>query len=119
MNMTFPRLLLEHARQRPNEHALREKEYGIWQTWSWQRAADEVRWMACGLTSLGFKAGNNLAIAGTLADAKMNGTVALASQTLDLYVVVQPKLDLSTAALAVGVINPLAGVGRAIRRRIL
>ncbi|MFM2324927.1 MAG: AMP-binding protein [Brachymonas denitrificans] len=64
MNMTFPRLLLEHARQRPNEHALREKEYGIWQTWSWQRAADEVRWMACGLTSLGFKAGNNLAIAG-------------------------------------------------------
>jgi long-chain acyl-CoA synthetase len=62
--MTFPRLLLEHARQRPNEHALREKEYGIWQTWSWQRAADEVRWMACGLTSLGFKAGNNLAIAG-------------------------------------------------------
>ena len=64
MNMTFPRLLLEHARQRPNEHALREKEYGIWQTWSWQRAADEVRWMACGLASLGFKAGNNLAIAG-------------------------------------------------------
>ncbi|WP_213362495.1 AMP-dependent synthetase/ligase [Brachymonas denitrificans] len=64
MNMTFPRLLLEHASQRPNEHAMREKEYGIWQTWTWQRAADEVRWMACGLASLGFKAGNNLAIAG-------------------------------------------------------
>ena len=64
MNMTFPRLLLEHASQRPNDHAMREKEYGIWQTWTWQRAADEVRWMACGLASLGFKAGNNLAIAG-------------------------------------------------------
>ena len=64
MTMTFPRLLLEHARQRPSEHAMREKEYGIWQTWSWQRAADEVRWMAGGLASLGFQAGHNMAIVG-------------------------------------------------------
>ena len=64
MTMTFPRLLLEHASQRPQAHALREKEYGIWQTWSWQRAADEVRWMAGGLASLGFQAGHNMAIVG-------------------------------------------------------
>lgn len=65
MSTTFPQLLLEHARQRPTAHALREKEYGIWQTWTWQRAADEVRWMAGGLASLGFQADEHLAFAGS------------------------------------------------------
>ena len=64
METTFPRLLKQHASERPNDPALREKEYGIWQTWSWQRAADEVRWMAGGLASLGFQAGHNMAIVG-------------------------------------------------------
>lgn len=54
---------------------------------------------------------DNLAISGSMADAKMSGKVALANKTIDLNVVVQPKVDLSTAALAVGVINPLVGVG--------
>ncbi|MDR2153777.1 MAG: AMP-binding protein, partial [Burkholderiaceae bacterium] len=61
---TFPLLLQRHASQRPGDPALREKEYGIWQTWSWRRAADEVRWMAAGLAALGFDAGQNLAIVG-------------------------------------------------------
>lgn len=43
---------------------MREKEYGIWQTWSWARAAEDVRLMSCGLASLGFKPGQNLAIVG-------------------------------------------------------
>ena len=64
MQMTFPRLLLQHAAQRPQAPALREKEYGIWQTWSWQRAAEDVRLMSCGLASLGFQPGQNLAIIG-------------------------------------------------------
>ncbi len=61
---TFPRLLQKHAAERPTASALREKEFGIWQTWSWQRALDEVRWMAGGLAALGFKAGYNFAIVG-------------------------------------------------------
>ncbi|MDO5626478.1 MAG: AMP-binding protein [Pseudomonadota bacterium] len=64
MASTFPRLLLQHASARPADPALREKEYGIWQTWSWQRAADEVRWMAMGLAALGFAPGHNLALVG-------------------------------------------------------
>ena len=32
---TFPRLLLEHAAKRPDAPALREKEYGIWQSLAW------------------------------------------------------------------------------------
>ena len=31
---TFPRLLMQHARQRPNRPAMREKEYGIWQAYT-------------------------------------------------------------------------------------
>ena len=64
MQTTFPRLLMQHARQRPQAPALREKEYGIWQTWSWARAAEDVRLMSCGLAALGFQPGQNLAIVG-------------------------------------------------------
>ena len=64
MATTFPRLLQQHAAQRPGEPALREKEYGIWQTWSWQRALADVRAMAAGLAALGFTPGQNLAIVG-------------------------------------------------------
>ncbi len=43
---------------------MREKDLGIWQTWSWSAVAQEVREIACGLASLGFKAFDNLAIVG-------------------------------------------------------
>jgi long-chain acyl-CoA synthetase len=61
---TFPRLLLAHAAQQPAAPAVREKDLGIWQTWSWADTAKEVRELACGLASLGFQAGGNLAIVG-------------------------------------------------------
>ncbi len=61
MTSTFPHLLLQQAQERPGAPALREKEYGIWQTWSWQEAADDVRRMACGLAALGLRRGENLA----------------------------------------------------------
>ena len=64
MAETFPHLLERHAGARPGDPALREKEYGIWQTRSWQRAHDEVRQLACGLAALGFTRGHNLAIVG-------------------------------------------------------
>jgi len=64
MQTTFPRLLLKHAAERPQAPALREKAYGIWQTWSWTRAAEDVRLMSCGLAALGFRPGQNLAIIG-------------------------------------------------------
>jgi long-chain acyl-CoA synthetase len=61
---TFPRLLLNHARIRPHAPAMREKSLGIWQTWSWGDVSERVRALACGLASLGFKRGDNLAIIG-------------------------------------------------------
>jgi len=61
---TFPRLLLEHARVRPNAPAMREKDLGIWQTYSWSEVAAHVGALACGLAAQGFKRGMNLAIVG-------------------------------------------------------
>jgi long-chain acyl-CoA synthetase len=61
---TFPRLLLHHARVRGDRPAMREKDLGIWQSWTWAEVADEVGAMACGLAELGFKRGDRLAIIG-------------------------------------------------------
>jgi len=61
---TFPRLLMHHARVRGQRPATREKDMGIWQTWSWAEVATEVRALACGLAELGFQRGDRLAIIG-------------------------------------------------------
>ena len=61
---TFPLLLLQHARRQANHTAIREKNLGIWQSWTWAQVANEVRALACGLAAQGFRRGMNLAIIG-------------------------------------------------------
>jgi long-chain acyl-CoA synthetase len=61
---TFPKLLLEHARLRPDRPANREKDYGIWQSWSWAEVVVEIEALACGLAAMGFRRGDKLAIIG-------------------------------------------------------
>ena len=61
---TFPKLLLDHARLRPDRPANREKDYGVWQSWSWAQVAAEVEALACGLSAMGFRRGDKLAIIG-------------------------------------------------------
>jgi long-chain acyl-CoA synthetase len=61
---TFPLLLLQHARKQGNRTAIREKDLGIWQSWTWAQVANEVRALACGLAAQGFRRGMNLAIIG-------------------------------------------------------
>jgi long-chain acyl-CoA synthetase len=61
---TFPRLLLEHAQTRGDRPAIREKDLGIWQTWSWKQVLDEVRTLSAGLHTLGVRRGDTLAIIG-------------------------------------------------------
>ena len=61
---TFPRFLLRNAQQRGEHAAVREKDLGIWQTWTWRQVADEVRALACGLAAQGFRRGMHLAIIG-------------------------------------------------------
>jgi long-chain acyl-CoA synthetase len=61
---TFPRLLLEHAKARPDAPALREKEFGIWQTTTWSQLALLVRRLACGLAHAGVRRGDHLVVVG-------------------------------------------------------
>jgi long-chain acyl-CoA synthetase len=61
---TFPRRLLAHGQVRPTRPAFREKQYGIWRTWTWAETNDGIRAMACGLAALGFQRGMRLAIVG-------------------------------------------------------
>ncbi|MDH3219095.1 MAG: AMP-binding protein [Gammaproteobacteria bacterium] len=61
---TFPKLLHSHVQLRPEQDAIREKDLGIWQSWTWAEAAIEIRALACGLAHLGLKRGEKLAIIG-------------------------------------------------------
>jgi long-chain acyl-CoA synthetase len=61
---TFPKLLLDHARRHGERPATREKDLGIWQSWSWAEAAREVQDFAAGLAALGFRRGDKLGIIG-------------------------------------------------------
>jgi long-chain acyl-CoA synthetase len=63
-NTTFPQLLQKHALARPQGAALREKEYGIWQTTTWLDLKIQVETLAAGLKSLGFERGQHLALIG-------------------------------------------------------
>ena len=61
---TFPRLLAHHASTRPRATAIREKDLGIWQSWTWQQMQQEVSEIAAGLLHAGLKRGQHLAIIG-------------------------------------------------------
>ncbi len=61
---TFPKLLQRHAAERGSRPAMREKDFGIWQSWNWAEVAAEVKAFACGLASLGLQRGEAVAIVG-------------------------------------------------------
>jgi len=61
---TFPKLLMHHARVRGALPAIREKDLGIWQTWTWHQFAEEVRALACALADQGLKRGDHMALVG-------------------------------------------------------
>ncbi len=61
---TFPKLLVRNAWRRPEQVALREKEFGIWQAFTWTQYRDHVRDFALGLVALGLSRGDKVAIIG-------------------------------------------------------
>ncbi|MCB1978653.1 MAG: AMP-binding protein, partial [Burkholderiaceae bacterium] len=65
MNSTFPQLLLRHAAERPDAPALREKEYGIWQSHSWSALATLVEQVAAGLHLAGLRRGEHMVVIGS------------------------------------------------------
>ena len=61
---SVPALLARNATQFANMTACREKEFGIWQSWTWAEVADEVKALAMGFLALGMNRGDHVAIIG-------------------------------------------------------
>jgi long-chain acyl-CoA synthetase len=61
---TFPKLVRVNAETRGRTTAIREKDLGIWQAWTWKEYWQEARLIAAGLASLGFARGDKVAIVG-------------------------------------------------------
>ena len=61
---TFPKLLVRNAHLYGARPAMRHKDLGIWQTWTWSQVHDVVRAYAAGLHRLGVKRGETVAIVG-------------------------------------------------------
>ena len=64
MQTTFPRLLQQHASTRPDAPAMREKEYGIWQTLTWGDLLVLVQKIAAGLHQAGLHRGEHMIVIG-------------------------------------------------------
>lgn len=63
--VTFPQYMLLNAKRFAERPAMRIKDYGIWQTWSWGEQRDEIRAFALGLNAMGLAEGERIAIVGS------------------------------------------------------
>ncbi len=61
---SIPALLQRNAKQYANRPAYREKEFGIWQCWTWAEAEKEIEALALGLINLGVNEGDFVAVIG-------------------------------------------------------
>ena len=61
---SIPALLHRNATQFANEPAYREKEFGIWQSWTWAETQEEIEALALGLIDLGVAEGDFIAVIG-------------------------------------------------------
>ncbi len=61
---SIPALLARNAERFGDRPAYREKEFGIWQSWTWAEAATEIRDLALGFLVLGLNRGDHVAIIG-------------------------------------------------------
>ncbi len=61
---SIPALLQRNATQYASKMAYREKEYGIWQCWTWAETEKEIEALALGFINLGIKEGDFVAVIG-------------------------------------------------------
>jgi long-chain acyl-CoA synthetase len=85
---TFPKLALHNARRLAARVAIREKDLGIWQAYTWSQYAQQARLIALGLAALGFTRGDKTAVVGDNRPAlywAMLATQALGGIAVPLY----------------------------------
>ena len=63
-SLPLPQQLLHWAATRPNDVALRQKQFGVWDTVTWKQYADQSRWFGLGLLQLGLQPGQTVAVLG-------------------------------------------------------
>ncbi|WP_134725146.1 AMP-binding protein [Paracoccus luteus] len=61
---SIPALLARNAARMGGRPAYREKEFGIWQSWTWAQTLEETRALATGFLALGLNRGDHVAIIG-------------------------------------------------------
>ena len=61
---TFPKILQHNAENWPNAIAMREKEFGIWNEFTWSDYNDRVKWLSLGLLDMGVSQGDAIALLG-------------------------------------------------------
>ena len=61
---TFPKYLLLNAERLGDRPAMRHKDFGIWQSWTWREQLDQIVHLALGLRALGLARGDKIAIIG-------------------------------------------------------
>ena len=80
---SIPALLARNVARYGGMPAYREKEFGIWQSWTWSETSEEIRAMALGFLTLGVERGDYIAIIGrnrpalywTMVAAQMCGAI--------------------------------------------
>lgn len=61
---TIPKLLKHQYETRPDIAAIRDKDYGIWNEYTWRDTYNNVKWFSLGLISLGLQPGERGSIVG-------------------------------------------------------
>lgn len=61
---TFPKILRHNAKNWPDDVAMREKEFGIWNEFTWQEYGDRVKWISLALRKLGIQPQDAIALLG-------------------------------------------------------
>ncbi|MDQ0505710.1 long-chain fatty acid--CoA ligase [Xanthobacter agilis] len=85
---TFPKLLARNAAKHPDDIWLREKDLGIWISYTWKDVADRVEAITLGLESLGVRRGDVVALLGDNRPEWLMGEIAahaLGGMSLGVY----------------------------------
>ncbi len=78
---TFPKLLAYNAEKWPNDIAMREKTFGIWEELTWNDYQQLVRNIALGLRELGLDRGDAVGLIGDNRPEWVAGEIGVLTDT--------------------------------------
>lgn len=96
---TFPKLLAYNASHWPNEIAMREKEFGIWNPYTWADYQTLVKNFALGMYSLGITHGDSVGIIGDNRPEWVVGEISAHALRAMIFGIYQDSLNEEVAYL--------------------